>query len=179
MCGFAAWFDPEGGRPERAWLEAAAEAMTHRGPDDAGFFLEDGVGLAFRRLSIVDVATGAQPLANEDGSIHIVYNGEVYNHAELRTELGARGHRYRTHIDTKPLVHAYEEWGDDFVTRLRGMFALAIHDRNRRRLLLARDRAGIKPVYVARAGRALVAASEVKALLAFPGVERRVHLPGV
>jgi len=179
MCGFVAWFDPEGGRPERAWLEAAAESMSHRGPDDAGFLIDDGVGLGFRRLSIVDVATGAQPLTNEDGSIRIVYNGEVYNHAELRAELEARGHRYRTTSDTETLVHAYEEWGDEFVTRLRGMFAFAIHDRNRRRLLLARDRAGIKPLYLARAGRALVAASEIKALFAFPGVERRVHLPGV
>ncbi len=179
MCGFAAWFDPEGGRPERAWLEAAAETLSHRGPDDAGFHLEDGVGLAFRRLSIVDVASGAQPLANEDGSVRIVYNGEVYNHADLRPELEARGHRYRTHSDTETLVHAYEEWGDEFVTRLRGMFAFALWDRNRRRLLLGRDRVGIKPLYVARAGRALVAASEIKALFAFPGVERRVRLPGV
>jgi asparagine synthase (glutamine-hydrolysing) len=179
MCGFAAWFDPEGGRPERAWLEAAADALAHRGPDDSGFHIEDGVGLAFRRLSIVDVAAGAQPLANEDGSVRIVYNGEIYNHAELRPELEGHGHRYRTHSDTETLVHAYEQWGDECVTRMRGMFAFALFDRNRRRLLLGRDRVGIKPLYFARAGRALVAASEIKALFAFPGVERRVHLPGV
>ncbi|MEO5619212.1 MAG: asparagine synthase (glutamine-hydrolyzing), partial [Candidatus Eisenbacteria bacterium] len=179
MCGFAVWFDPEGGRPERTWLEAAADALAHRGPDDSGFHIEDGVGLAFRRLSIVDVATGAQPLANEDGSVRIVFNGEIYNHAEIRPELEAHGHRYRTASDTETIVHAYEQWGEECVTRLRGMFAFALFDRNRRRLLLARDRVGIKPLYFARAGRALVAASEVKALFAFPGVERRVHLPGV
>src|SRR5882672_7223796 len=116
MCGFVAWFDPEGGRPERAWLESAADALAHRGPDDSGFHIEDGVGLAFRRLSIVDVATGAQPLANEDGSVRIVYNGEVYNHAELRRELEAKGHRYHTRSDTESLVHAYEEWGEECVS---------------------------------------------------------------
>jgi len=179
MCGIAAWFDPEGGRPELAWLETAAANLAHRGPDDCGFHVEDGVGLAFRRLSIVDVATGAQPLANEDGSVRIVYNGEVYNHAEIRRELEARGHRYRTQSDTETIVHAYEEWGEDCVTRLRGMFGFAIFDRNRRRLFVGRDRVGIKPIYVARAGRAFVCASEIKALFAFPGVERRVHLPGV
>ncbi len=179
MCGIAAWFDPEGGRPERAWLEAAAAQLAHRGPDDSGFHVEDGVGLAFRRLAIVDVETGAQPLANEDGSVRIVYNGEVYNHLEIRRELESRGHRYRTKSDTETIVHAYEEWGEECVTRLRGMFGFAIFDRNRRRLFVGRDRVGIKPIYVARAGRAFVCASEIKALFAFPGVERRVHLPGV
>jgi asparagine synthase (glutamine-hydrolysing) len=179
MCGFAAWFDPEGGRPDRAWLEAAADAIAHRGPDDSGFLVEDGVGLAFRRLSIVDVASGHQPLSNEDGSIWIVYNGEIYNHAEVRRELEAKGHRYRTRSDTETLVHAYEEWGADCVTRMRGMFSFALFDRARRRMFVARDRVGIKPLYMARAGRAFVCSSEVKALFAFPGVERRVHLPGV
>ncbi len=179
MCGFAAWFDPEGARPERSWLEAAADALTHRGPDDAGFLIEEGVGLAFRRLSIVDVATGHQPLSNEDGSVWIVYNGEIYNHADVRGELEARGHHYRTQSDTETIVHAYEEWGEDCVTRLRGMFAFAIFDRGRRQMFVARDRVGIKPLYWTRAGRAFACASEIKALFAFPGVERRVHLPGV
>ena len=179
MCGFAAWFDPEGGRPERAWLEAAAGTLAHRGPDDSGFHVEDGVGLAFRRLSIVDVAGGAQPLANEDGAVRIVYNGEIYNHADVRRDLEARGHRYRTHTDTETVVHGYEEWGDACVEKMRGMFAFALFDRGRRRLVVARDRLGIKPLYVARAGRAWVFASEVKALFAFPGVERRAHLPGL
>ena len=179
MCGIAAFFDPDGRTPERAWLEAAAAQLSHRGPDDSGLFAERGVGLAFRRLSIVDLATGHQPLANEDETVWIVYNGEVYNHADLRVELEARGHRYRTRSDTETIVHAYEEWGEGCVERLRGMFAFAIWDRRKQRLFVARDRLGIKPLYLARAGRAFVCASEIKALFAFPGVERAVHLPGV
>jgi asparagine synthase (glutamine-hydrolysing) len=179
MCGFAAFFDPDGHSPDPAWLSAAAAAMAHRGPDDGGIFHEPGVGLAFRRLSIVDVAGGAQPLSNEDGTVWIAYNGEVYNHEELRRELEAKGHRYRTRSDSETIVHAYEEWGERCVDRLRGMFSFAIWDRSRRRLFIARDRLGIKPLYWARVGRAFVCASEIKALFAFPGVRRAVHLPGV
>jgi asparagine synthase (glutamine-hydrolysing) len=179
MCGFAAWFDPAGGRPDPAWLAGAAAAIAHRGPDDDGVLIEDGVGLAFRRLSIVDLATGHQPLSNEDGTVWIAYNGEIYNHADVRRDLETRGHRYRTTSDTETIVHAYEEWGEACVERLQGMFAFAIWDRTRRRLFAARDRLGVKPLYLARAGNAWVCASEIKALFAFPGVERRVHLPGV
>ena len=179
MCGFAAWYHPGGRSPERAWLEAAADALRHRGPDDAGFLIEPGVGLAFRRLSIVDVAGGHQPLANEDATNWIVYNGEVYNHAEIRRELEALGHRYRSRSDSETIVHAYEQWGEGAVARLRGMFAFALWDRPRRRLFVARDRVGIKPLYWASAQGAFVCASEVKALFAFPGVERAVRLPGV
>jgi asparagine synthase (glutamine-hydrolysing) len=179
MCGFAAWFDPEGAGPDPEWLTTAAEALTHRGPDDAGFHSEPGLGFAFRRLSIVDVAGGAQPLANEDGSVWIVYNGEIYNHASLRAELESRGHRYRTNSDTESIVHGYEEWGEEVVGRLRGMFAFALWDRKRRLLFAARDRVGIKPLYVARAGRAFACASEIKALFAFPGVARAVRIPSL
>ena len=179
MCGFAAFFDPDGARPDPRWTAAAAAALTHRGPDDGGFLIEDGVGLAFRRLSIVDLATGHQPLTNEDGSLWIAYNGEIYNHAELRQELESLGHRYRTHSDTESIVHAYEQWGEGCVERLRGMFAFALWDRPRRRLFCARDRLGIKPLYLARAGRAFVCASEIKALFAFPGIERAVRPEGV
>jgi asparagine synthase (glutamine-hydrolysing) len=175
MCGFAAFFDPDGLRPDERWISAAARALTHRGPDDGGALIEDGVGLAFRRLSIVDLATGHQPLTNEDGTVWIVYNGEVYNHAELRRELEALGHRYRTNSDTESIVHGYEQWGERIVERLRGMFAFALWDRARRRLFCARDRLGVKPLYVARAGRSFVCASEIKALFAFPGVERAVR----
>ena len=175
MCGFAAFFDPEGLRPDERWISAAARALTHRGPDDGGALIEDGVGLAFRRLSIVDLATGHQPLANEDGTVWIAYNGEVYNHADLRRELEALGHRYRTHSDTESIVHGYEQWGERIVERLRGMFAFAIWDRPRRRLFCARDRLGVKPLYVARAGRSFVCASEIKALFAFPGIDRSVR----
>jgi len=179
MCGFAAWFDPGGSSPDPSSLTAAAGTLAHRGPDDTAFHAEPGLGLAFRRLSIVDVAGGAQPLANEDGTVRIVYNGEIYNHESLRRELEAKGHRYRTHSDTESIVHAYEEWGDSCVERLRGMFAFALWDRRRRRLFLARDRVGIKPLYWTRARGALVCASEIKALFAFPGVERSVHTPAV
>jgi asparagine synthase (glutamine-hydrolysing) len=179
MCGFAAWFDPAGGPPEHEWLAGAAGLLAHRGPDDTGFLAEPGVGFAFRRLSIVDVAGGHQPLANEDGTMWIVYNGEVYNHEDLRRELEALGHRFRTRSDTEAILHAYEQWDERCVERLRGMFALAIWDRKRRRLFVARDRLGIKPLYWARAGRAFVFASEAKALFAFPGVRRSVHLPGL
>jgi asparagine synthase (glutamine-hydrolysing) len=166
MCGIVAWYHPDGRLPDRAWLEAAAAALQHRGPDDAGFLIEPGVGLAFRRLSIVDVAGGHQPLANEDGSIWIVYNGEIYNHAELRRELESLGHRYRSHSDTETIVHAYEQWGEAALGRLRGMFAFALWDRPRRRMLVARDRIGIKPLYWTD-GRRVRCASEAKALFAF------------
>jgi asparagine synthase (glutamine-hydrolysing) len=173
MCGFAAFHSVDGRAPEPAWLAAAASALRHRGPDDEGFLSEPGMGFAFRRLSIVDVAAGHQPLANEDGTVWIAFNGEIYNHAALRAELERSGHRYRTRSDTETLVHAYEEWGTGFVRRLHGMFAFAIWDRPRRRLFVARDHVGIKPLYWTRARGAFVCASEIKALFAFPGVERR------
>src|SRR5581483_11781555 len=122
--------------------------------------------LAHRRLSIVDLKTGQQPLANEDGSIRVIFNGEIYNHADIRPQLESRGHRYRTRSDTETIVHAYEEWGDDCVERFRGMFAFALWDAARRRLLLVRDRLGIKPLYWARRGSTLLFASEIKAILA-------------
>ena len=179
MCGFAAFHHPEGRVPEQAWLRAASDLLRHRGPDDAGMLAEPGVGLAFRRLSIVDVASGHQPLANEDGTVWIAFNGEIYNHAVLRAELERAGHRYRTHSDTETLVHAYEEWGPSFVRRLHGMFAFAIWDRPRQRLFVARDHVGIKPLYWTQADGAFVCASEIKALFAFPGVERHADLDGV
>ena len=179
MCGFAAFHDPGGLAPDPAWLAAAARALRHRGPDDEGFLSEPGAGLAFRRLSIVDVGSGHQPLSNEDGSVWIAYNGEIYNHAALRRELEALGHRYRTQSDTETIVHAYEQWGENCLRRFDGMFAFALWDRPRRRFLVARDRVGIKPLYWTRTGRSWAFASEVKALLAFPGVERRARPDGV
>ena len=111
MCGFAVYFDPEGAAPEAAWLSAASDALAHRGPDDSGCHIEPGLGMAFRRLSIVDVRYGAQPLTNEDGTVWIVYNGEIYNHGAVRRDLESLGHRFRTRSDTEAIVHAYEEWG--------------------------------------------------------------------
>jgi len=140
--------------------------LEHRGPDDHGFHLDDQAALAHRRLSIVDLRAGHQPLANEDRSVWITFNGEIYNHLDLRPILEAAGHRYRTQSDTEAIVHAYEQWGTRAVERLRGMFAFGIWDARRSRLLLVRDRLGVKPLYWCRAGDRLLFASEIKALLA-------------
>src|SRR5437660_8251588 len=149
-------------------------ALAHRGPDGEGLWYEPGIGLVHRRLSIIDLAGGAQPLGNEDGSIQVVFNGEIYNYQELTAWLQARGHRFRTRSDTEAIVHLYEEEGDALVGRLRGMFAFALWDGRRRRLLLARDRVGIKPLYVYRDAEKLLFASELKAILAHPDVRREI-----
>jgi asparagine synthase (glutamine-hydrolysing) len=150
---------------ERERITRMRDVIAHRGPDDAGLFVDDQAALGHRRLSIVDLAAGHQPLANEDETIWIVFNGEIYNHAAVRPELEAAGHRYRTRSDTETIVHAYEQWGDACVDRLRGMFAFAIWDAPRRRLLLARDRLGVKPLYWAMADGRLVFGSEIKSIL--------------
>ena len=150
---------------ERARLARMRDVLAHRGPDEAGLYCDDHAGLAHRRLSIVDLAQGHQPLANEDGTIHVVFNGEIYNHADIRPDLESAGHRYRTRCDTETIVHAYEQWGDACVERFRGMFAFAVWDSRRRRLLLARDRMGIKPLYWAVVEGRLVFGSEIKAIL--------------
>ncbi len=168
MCGIAGslrFAAPQG--PELAGrLQAAADAQRHRGPDDEGFHREDGVGLAFRRLSILDLQGGHQPMGNEDHSVHVVFNGEIYNYRELARDLAGRGHVFRTRSDTEVLVHLYEEKGADLVRELRGMFAFALWDRRRRRLLLARDRLGIKPLYYRRDEQEIFFASEIKGILA-------------
>src|SRR4051812_46980463 len=140
------------------------DALAHRGPDGRGVRVDGPVALGNRRLAIIDVAHGEQPVANEDGSVLVVQNGEIYNHAQLRAELESRGHRFATRCDTEVLVHAYEEHGDAFLERLRGMFALAVWDRRRQRLLVARDRFGIKPLYWRAERGVLSFASELKAL---------------
>ena len=166
MCGIAGIVAADGLRAdERTRLPYMRDVITHRGPDEAGLFVDEHAGLAHRRLSIVDLASGQQPLANEDGSILIVFNGEIYNHADIRPELESHGHVYRTRCDTETIVHAYEQWGDACVERFRGMFAFAIWDARRRRLLLARDRMGIKPLYWALVRNRLIFGSEIKALL--------------
>ncbi len=182
MCGLCGVFAPRGGPDITSGrLRAMADTIRHRGPDDDGTYVSpDGrVGFGFRRLSIVDVVGGHQPMSNEDGTIWIVFNGEIYNHAALRRELESRGHVFRTRSDTESIVHAYEEWGQECVHRLRGMFAFAIHDgRPERRatatLLLARDRLGVKPLYYAQAHGVLTFASEIKAILAWGSVPREV-----
>ena len=149
---------------ERKRLESMAATLVHRGPDSDGFYVGDAVGLGARRLSIIDLEHGDQPIANEDGTVHVVQNGEIYNHAELRIELERAGHTFRTRCDTEVLVHAYEQWGDAFSKRLRGMFALAIWDAREDRLLLARDAFGIKPLYYRAVRDELAFASELRAL---------------
>jgi asparagine synthase (glutamine-hydrolysing) len=172
MCGIAGVVYADPARPgEPGVLKAMGDAIAHRGPDGEGFWEGPGVGLVHRRLSIIDLAGGGQPLGNEDGSVQVVFNGEIYNFRELRAGLQARGHRFRTRSDTEVLVHLYEEDGDRLVDRLRGMFAFALWDRERRRLVLARDRLGIKPLYVYRDAEKLLFGSELKAILAHPGVE--------
>src|SRR3954470_9434082 len=150
---------------ERARLPLMRDIITHRGPDEAGTHCDDFAGQAHRGLSIVDLASGQQPLSNEDGSIWVVFNGEIYNHAEVRPELEAHGHVYKTRCDTETIVHAYEQWGDGCVERFRGMFAFAIWDATRQRLLLARDRLGIKPLYWTVVTNRLLFGSEIKVIL--------------
>ena len=152
------------------------ETLVHRGPDSSGSHVDEYVGLAARRLAIIDLAGGDQPIANEDGSVHVVQNGEIYNYRELRAGLVRRGHRFATESDTEVLVHLYEDRGPRFVEELRGMFAVAIWDRRERRLLLARDRFGIKPLYYSLEGTTLAFASELKALLRHPGFSRELDL---
>jgi asparagine synthase (glutamine-hydrolysing) len=177
MCGIAGVLFADPTRPpDPAALKAMADAVAHRGPDAEGFLKEPGVGLAHRRLSIIDLAGGDQPIGNEDGSVQVVFNGEIYNYRGLRAGLEARGHRLRTQSDTEVIAHLYEEEGELLVGRLRGMFAFALWDRPRRRLLLARDRVGIKPLYYYRDSEKLLFGSELKAVLAYPGVARALDL---
>jgi len=167
MCGIAGFVSATAlDADARARALRMRDVITHRGPDEAGLRLDGQAALAHRRLSIVDLKTGQQPLSNEDGSIWVVFNGEIYNHADLRRDLQARGHQYRTLSDTESIVHAYEEWGDECMRRFRGMFAFAIWDSRLQRLLLVRDRLGIKPLYWAKHGDLLLFGSEIKALLA-------------
>ena len=133
-------------RVDPSVLKSMRDVITHRGPDDEGIYIDENVGLGHRRLSIVDVASGHQPMTNEDSSLYITYNGEVYNHADFREMLEARGHVYQTHCDTETILHLYEEHGDSCVEHLRGMFAFAIWDRRKRELFIARDRLGVKPL---------------------------------
>ncbi|MGH6900729.1 MAG: XrtA/PEP-CTERM system amidotransferase [Geminicoccaceae bacterium] len=179
MCGFVGIFDPRGGAPiDRALLVRMNRTQTHRGPDGEGTYLAPGIGLGHTRLAIIDLDTGAQPMFNEDCSVVVVYNGEIYNFRDLRRDLCARGHRFATASDTEVIVHAWEEWGESCVARLRGMFAFALWDERQKILFLARDRIGIKPLHHAMLpdGR-LAFASELKALLAHPDLPRRIE-PG-
>ncbi|MBN2575913.1 MAG: asparagine synthase (glutamine-hydrolyzing) [Deltaproteobacteria bacterium] len=180
MCGIAGLIDPTWARLDPQRIEAMTRTLAPRGPDGEGFFHAPGVALGHRRLAVIDLTdNAAQPLANEDGSVQVVFNGEIYNFQELRADLLARGHVFRSHGDTEVLVHGYEEWGDELLPRLDGMFAFAIWDAQRRRLLAARDRMGKKPLYFASVARQgapplFAFASELKALLTVPGFDRSI-----
>jgi len=163
-----------GERVSPSLVKSMADAIVHRGPDDEGFYVSGQVGLGFRRLSIIDLSGGHQPLSNEDGTVWIIFNGEIYNYQSLREELIGKGHVFRTKSDTETIVHLYEEYGAECVTKLRGMFAFAIWDSTARVLFLARDRVGIKPLYYYQGKGFLSFGSEIKALLADPDVDRRV-----
>lgn len=167
MCGIAGLIDPAMPTDEvRCVLERMTAAIVHRGPDDHGFFAAPGVGLGMRRLSIIDIAGGHQPISNEDGRVQVVFNGEIYNYLPLRTELDARGHALCTRSDTEVIAHLYEEMGSECLTKLRGMFGIAVWDQQARRLLLARDRLGKKPLFYAHLGDRLLFGSEIKSILA-------------
>jgi len=167
MCGIAGILEfGRDMRADAAALRAMCNIMAHRGPDDDGFYTDGPAGIGMRRLSIVDVAGGHQPISNEDGSLWIVFNGEIYNHLALREQLIARGHAYRTHSDTETIIHLYEEYGRDCVQHLRGMFAFAVWDRNKKTLFIARDRLGIKPLYYHLTPERLLFGSEIKVVLA-------------
>ena len=165
MCGIAGYVSAEDGDGQDPLLRQLAGALKHRGPDDEGYFEEPGIGLAIRRLSIVDLPGSHQPISNEDGSVHVVFNGEIYNYVELRAELSERGHRFRTNGDTETLVHLYEEHGVEMLHYLRGMFAFALWDSRQKTLFLARDRLGKKPLNYVVANRALYFCSELAPLL--------------
>ena len=175
MCGIAGIVSLNGRPVCSDEIRAMCAVLAHRGPNDEGWYVGDGIGLGSRRLSIIDLATGHQPIANEDGSVWVVLNGEIYNFQGLRADLEARGHRFTTATDTEAIVHLYEEYGPHCVDRLRGMFAFAVWDDRRRQLLLARDRLGIKPLYYAELGEQFVFASELKAILQIPGVRRNLN----
>jgi asparagine synthase (glutamine-hydrolysing) len=175
MCGIAGIFDPGGAPVAQAEIAAMCQAMVHRGPDEGGFHRAPGVGLGMRRLSVIDLAGGSQPVRNEDGTVWVVFNGEIYNFRDLRRDLIASGHAFYTSSDTEVIAHLYEEHGLACVDRLRGMFAFALWDARSRRLLVARDRLGVKPLYWTEAGGRLLFASELKALLQLPEVHRELN----
>ncbi len=177
MCGIAGFVNLKPGKNSAGVLDRMAGAVRHRGPDDSGYLRDPFASLAHRRLSIVDLALGHQPLGNETGDVSIVFNGEIFNHADLRPDLERAGHRYATHSDTETIVHAYEEYGPASVEKLRGMFAFAIWDAKRQTLFCARDRLGKKPFYYFWDGSLFAFASEIKALFEYPAISRRFHEP--
>ncbi len=180
MCGITGWVENDLRKPiDRAVLERMTDLISHRGPDAGGYFVAPGVGLGHRRLSIIDRAGGHQPMTNEDGTIQVVFNGEIYNFQSIRAELISRGHTFVTNSDTEVIVHGYEEFGPGCLQYFQGMFAFALWDSRKRQLFLARDRMGKKPLYYTQTRNAFIFGSEVKSLLEVPGVERSVNWGGL
>src|SRR5215203_6839653 len=180
MCGITGWANLDTHTPPpdgaRELLHSMCERMVHRGPDSEGLFVASGVGLGMRRLAIIDLITGEQPVFNKDKTVAVVLNGEIYNYRELRADLEKRGYSFRTASDTEVLPHLYEQYGDEMIAKLNGMFAFALWDSKRRRLLIARDRFGEKPLYWGVFGNTLLFASEPKVLLAHPSVKPFLNL---
>jgi asparagine synthase (glutamine-hydrolysing) len=171
MCGIAGFFGiPDRSVPTRLLLQRMISAISHRGPDAQGFYVNDEIGLGHARLSIIDIAAGHQPMANAAGDVFVSFNGEIFNYIELRDELVAKGHHFATHSDTEVILHLYEEMGDDCIKHFNGDFAFALWDGRRKRLLMARDRMGVRPLFYSQVGSSLVFASEIKALLEIPGI---------
>ena len=185
MCGIAGFVIPAATPGPQALLDAMGQAIAHRGPDGSGALLlptadaRYTIGFLHRRLSIIDLATGDQPMANADGTVQLIFNGEIYNFQALREQLIGLGHTFATRSDTETIIHAYAQWGDECVHHLRGMFAFVLWDAPRQRLFMARDRFGKKPMFLCQAGGALLFGSEIKALLTYPGVPRAVDTTAV
>jgi len=179
MCGIAGMFNLDGAAVAPESLQGMIRMLAHRGPDDTGFHAENGVGLAHARLSIIDLVGGQQPMCNEDSSLWITFNGEVFNYLELREELLSKGHRFATRSDTEVILHLYEEKGDDCVRYLNGQWAFAIWDNQRRRLFLSRDRLGVRPLFYTQSNKTFIFGSEIKAIFAFPGITREIDFNGL
>jgi asparagine synthase (glutamine-hydrolysing) len=177
MCGFCGiYYKDKSRQAQPGLIKAMSDVLHHRGPDDAGEYIDGHLGLGFRRLSIIDLAGGHQPMSNQDNSVWIVFNGEIYNHLEIRKALESKGYKYKTKSDTETIIHAYQEYGEDCVHHLRGMFAFAIYDRNKGRLFIVRDRLGIKPLYYYDCDEYFIFASEIKAILVNDQVPRELNL---
>ena len=175
MCGIAGFHQYKGEKENYVHtLRKMLTRIKHRGPDESGIYLSKNIGLGSVRLSIIDLSTGTMPLSNADDSLWIVFNGEVFNYIELREELLEKGHTFKTHSDTEVIVHLYEEFGPGFVNKLNGQFAIAIWDKTKQELFLARDRVGIRPLFYTTIGDTFVFASEIKSLLEYPGVESKI-----
>ena len=174
MCGICGIFNPDGKPVAEELVKQMNNTMIHRGPDGEGIFIRKNVGLGHRRLSIIDLSTGDQPMSSADGQITIAFNGEIYNFLELKNRLGLKGYSFRTKSDTETIIYAYMEWGEQFVNELRGMFAIALWDNGRKKLILVRDRVGKKPLYYHYDGKRIVFASELKAVVSLPDVPRNI-----